>query len=241
MPVNDFLIAGSEHYEIRKFKSISLKADDLFLKLDMISIDKIGERELLEHVKEEYQHINDLAIRIFSISDPVGNMEGGRLMEDMDRLVDDASADLHEFHDNAIEESKEVLIGWQSATSRLNRILFFGVSLSVLIIMVSLMYFRRTISFPINAIKDTAHEFAQGNMDHKIKVTTNDEISYLAHSFNSLGAELQKSYAKLNNEIAERKKLQEELQVLSVTDELTGLYNRRGFCTLVEHLLKVAV
>jgi len=41
-------------------------------------------------------------------------------------------------------------------------------------------------------------------------------------------------------DITEKKKLTEMLQAMSFTDELTGLYNRRGFLTLAEHQLKIA-
>ena len=41
-------------------------------------------------------------------------------------------------------------------------------------------------------------------------------------------------------DIAARKKEEESLRRASVTDELTGLYNRRGFLTLAEQQLRVA-
>lgn len=41
-------------------------------------------------------------------------------------------------------------------------------------------------------------------------------------------------------DITEQKILEERLHSLSLTDELTGLYNRRGFLTLAEHQLKIA-
>lgn len=44
----------------------------------------------------------------------------------------------------------------------------------------------------------------------------------------------------ISKEITERKLLEEELRALSLTDELTGLYNRRGFFTLVQQELRVA-
>jgi diguanylate cyclase (GGDEF)-like protein len=40
--------------------------------------------------------------------------------------------------------------------------------------------------------------------------------------------------------IVERQRAEEALRMLSLTDELTGLLNRRGFCTLAEHQLKAA-
>lgn len=44
----------------------------------------------------------------------------------------------------------------------------------------------------------------------------------------------------ISKDITELKELQEKLTSLSLTDELTGLYNRRGFFTLVDQQLKIA-
>jgi diguanylate cyclase (GGDEF)-like protein/PAS domain S-box-containing protein len=41
-------------------------------------------------------------------------------------------------------------------------------------------------------------------------------------------------------DVTERRRMTEKLTTLSITDELTSLYNRRGFFTLGEHLLKMA-
>ena len=41
-------------------------------------------------------------------------------------------------------------------------------------------------------------------------------------------------------DISERKRMEEELRSLSLRDELTGLYNRRGFMTLADRELKMA-
>lgn len=44
----------------------------------------------------------------------------------------------------------------------------------------------------------------------------------------------------LVRDITERKKFQDRLHAMAVTDQLTGLFNRRGFITLVEQQLKSA-
>ena len=44
----------------------------------------------------------------------------------------------------------------------------------------------------------------------------------------------------VSKDITERKRMEEELHELSLTDELTGLYNRRGLITLAEHLLRMS-
>ncbi len=44
----------------------------------------------------------------------------------------------------------------------------------------------------------------------------------------------------ISKQITERKKIEEKLRKLSLTDELTGLYNRRGFMTLAAQQIKIA-
>lgn len=41
-------------------------------------------------------------------------------------------------------------------------------------------------------------------------------------------------------DITERKQLEEQLRAISLVDDLTGLYNRRGFLTVAEHQMKLA-
>lgn len=43
------------------------------------------------------------------------------------------------------------------------------------------------------------------------------------------------------HDISERKQAEETIRNLSLTDELTGIYNRRGFRTFTEQILKIAV
>jgi diguanylate cyclase (GGDEF)-like protein len=51
-------------------------------------------------------------------------------------------------------------------------------------------------------------------------------------------AELEQLNTRLQNEVAERKRAEDEVRRLSLVDELTGLYNRRGFNLLAGRELK---
>ena len=48
------------------------------------------------------------------------------------------------------------------------------------------------------------------------------------------------SVSIISKNIADFKRMQDKLRVLSITDDLTGLYNRRGFFSIAEHQLKIA-
>ncbi len=47
-------------------------------------------------------------------------------------------------------------------------------------------------------------------------------------------------YVSIFRDITYRKQLEEKVQALSITDDLTGLHNRRGFYNLIEYLIKLA-
>jgi diguanylate cyclase (GGDEF)-like protein len=54
------------------------------------------------------------------------------------------------------------------------------------------------------------------------------------------GAELEAANKQLEKDLAAHKRIAERLRQMALTDELTGLYNRRGFLTLAEQQFKMA-
>ena len=78
-----------------------------------------------------------------------------------------------------------------------------------------------------------------------IPMVSNDEFGQLAHQINALGKQLNTANKKLQSKIesADRrlletnqqlKQLNDEFRILSITDPLTGLFNRRHFDKLME-------
>ena len=100
---------------------------------------------------------------------------------------------------------------------------------------------------PVGRITD----FLRSNVDEdgqligSIPMVSNDEFGQLAHQFNALGDQLNEANKKLHSKIesADRrlletnrqlKQLNDEFKLLSITDPLTGLFNRRHFDELME-------
>lgn len=101
---------------------------------------------------------------------------------------------------------------------------------------------------PVGKIAD----FLRSNVDKEgqlvgtIPLVSNDEFGQLAHQFNDLSSQLNEANKKLHSKIesADRrlletnqqlKQLNDEFRLLSITDPLTGLFNRRHFDELIEN------
>ncbi len=83
-----------------------------------------------------------------------------------------------------------------------------------LIVLVMGFFFGAIIVKPMIILRNATEKVAQGNLDYKVEIKTNDEINDLADSFNSMLDSLKKTFTtidKLNAEIALRKKAEEIL------------------------------
>lgn len=93
MPVNDYIITGNKKY-IEDFKAISIDVERGLKEAEEIlpHIEEIEEfdeevkeeRDILKDVKDSWQNIREISLKVFAITDPVGNKDAARLMEEMD-------------------------------------------------------------------------------------------------------------------------------------------------------------
>jgi diguanylate cyclase (GGDEF)-like protein/PAS domain S-box-containing protein len=71
-------------------------------------------------------------------------------------------------------------------------------------------------------------------------LTANGKTIPVIKSVNAIMMKDRRYFVESFMDISERKQLEETLRALSLVDELTGIYNRRGFLTLAERDLKLA-
>jgi signal transduction histidine kinase/CheY-like chemotaxis protein len=79
-------------------------------------------------------------------------------------------------------------------------LLLGGLGLAVLL---SLWLARRMVR-PIQALQTGAARIGAGGLDHRIQITTGDELEALGDQFNGMAARLQDSYATLEGKVVER-------------------------------------
>jgi len=87
---------------------------------------------------------------------------------------------------------------------------FWAIALTgVVIVMVVSYFLARQILIPIHKLVTASQEVARGNLDTQVDVRTNDELQYLAESFNTMANALEKRDRQLK-EFATQKIMESE-------------------------------
>ncbi len=104
------------------------------------------------------------------------------------------------------------------------------------------MYLSSSITKPISSLTQQMQNVSKGQLDVVVDVSSRDEVGILAYNFKQMTFDLKASKqdlmnlnADLENKVAERTK---QLEELTMTDTLTGAYNRRYFDNKVAEELK---
>jgi diguanylate cyclase (GGDEF)-like protein len=99
---------------------------------------------------------------------------------------------------------------------------------SALAVMVAAVAFQmgRSIVLPLQKLIAAADRIADGDLEVRLAATRSDELGHLTLVFNQMADRLRQSHAEI---MAANQAMQQQnrvLETLSITDSLTGLYNR---------------
>ena len=129
----------------------------------------------------------------------------------------------------AERDRQEVYVAWIKL-----RNLFLAL-VGVLLLLVTAVALRmgHAIVKPLQDLINAAKHIVEGDLDVRLTITRNDELGQLARTFNQMTEKLLQKQAKI---IANNKAMQEknkQLEALSITDSLTGLYNRNKLSMII--------
>jgi diguanylate cyclase (GGDEF)-like protein len=104
----------------------------------------------------------------------------------------------------------------------------FLILVGALVLIVAAVAFEmgRSIVVPLQRLMRAADRIAGGDLEVRLSATRNDEIGHLTKVFDQMADKLRRNHAEI---MAAHEAMQEQnrmLETLSITDSLTGLYNR---------------
>lgn len=164
--------------------------------------------EEMRHIKiivDGFEVIKEKGEEIFKLEKPIGSVEGGRMMEEMDAISHElvrthiarfVESDRERF-DNAVfraerawERSWVIMIGGSLVLVAL------GISFSTL--------YSRYFARPIMILHERADAIAKGDFKTRLDIKTGDELQQLANAMNEMAEQLDSFYGNLERQVEER-------------------------------------
>jgi diguanylate cyclase (GGDEF)-like protein len=97
-----------------------------------------------------------------------------------------------------------------------------------------------SITKPAQELVNATRAIASGDLGYTVSYKDRTEFGEIASNFNEMSIALKKGNEELLGEITMRKKLEEEIKAIAITDDLTGLLNRRGFLRFAQKQIEIA-
>jgi diguanylate cyclase (GGDEF)-like protein len=220
MPANDYLVHGDliERKHYHKLRQEVADAFSIALTIQFTNPQKSA-RILSSH--DLWKQVDQLSTDILALEDPQGNVTGAQKMEQLDWLVDQIHEQLGYVASISITELRTRHQLLHDIRLKISAVIVVFVLMVSAAVLVGSLLIRRWVIMPLTELETGAQQLADGDLDYRIEVNSEDEISRVAHTFNEMASAL-----KHDREI---------LHSLTIHDNLTGLLNRREF----ERLLNI--
>ncbi|HEY1406727.1 MAG TPA: diguanylate cyclase, partial [Spirochaetota bacterium] len=106
---------------------------------------------------------------------------------------------------------------------------------ALLIIVVSLIHLLfalllfKVIIRPVKVLNQKSREIAAGNLSARVALKRDDEFGELSASFDCMAVSIDEKVDELNKQMTALTEANRRIELMAVTDELTGLFNRHYF------------
>jgi len=191
MPPNDYLIHGNK-IELSNFEQLLKEIQQLIYEYSKLVGNK-NEQILFDKIESSLIELTALSGNILEIEDPIGNIQGAIMMEEMDGFADSVVTEIEAFLTGDENEREENIKASHLTIIKTSRaIIIVGLLISFCLFTGGFFYVRE-ITRPLKILEIAAQKVSEGDMFVKAEVNTNDEIDNLAKSFNSMIEVLEKT------------------------------------------------
>lgn len=118
------------------------------------------------------------------------------------------------------------------------RDLFIGLVGAVLFITVIIAFqMGHAIVVPLQKLISATEDIVKGDFQVQLKTSQRNELGQLTHMFNQMADKLQQNLAEITTTSLAMQEKNKQLETLSVTDSLTGLFNRNKLNAIINDQL----
>ena len=200
------------------------KFDSLTRVLDSATFTHPDELSRFDTIRDEHYQLQPL---FFQLVDTARIQEAGALSHDLKKRL---SAQIAVKSQTIVYQSLQLALANQQKIARVQnhqRLLFLLFTLIVGgEIIVILFVIANSLIKPVLQLETGTRIIAEGNLDHRVRVTTDNEVGQLSRAFNEMTSHLQQVIADLRLEIQEREQfklaLSKETEQLSITLQSIG-------------------
>ncbi len=193
MPANDYLIHGN------KVEIINFERLHKIVKAQIIICKKHGgahfNQSFMIDIENSFKEIELKSEEIFELENPIGNYEGGIIMEELDAITNKVINDLDEILFIESLEMERYLNTNQATNIMATRVIIIvGLFLAVCLVVGGFFYVKE-ITRPIKKLSQMAQKVSLGDLSIKtaVKTPTQDEIDEFSKSFNDMIGILEKT------------------------------------------------
>ncbi|TKB93289.1 MAG: PAS domain S-box protein [Nitrospira sp.] len=108
------------------------------------------------------------------------------------------------------------------------KVLFFSMMVLVVLSVTGVIVARR-IARPIRMLHDGVQQIGSGRLEQRLEIKTGDEIERLAHAFNQMASNLQRSFGQIEQRMTEVRQLEEKYRdLIEHAPEMICQFDRDG-------------
>jgi len=191
MPANDYLITGNVE-ERKNFEELAGNLETNLQELEKRSLTQ-AELTIVQEFRRGWQEIKPDAVQILNLTNPIGNIAGGAIMERMDVKTERASQEI-----DKLDQIYEVQAANRYQQTELNRgKIVTGFIINTLVIALLIIgsgyYAIMRIVRPLRDVAGLIEDLGDsgGDLTRRIHSKTGDEIEDIANATNKLVASTQ--------------------------------------------------